>query len=253
MRRPEEINTVAMFHEMGLTAPQIARIMRLPSTTVWNWLNGRLPRRLESSDPTCPSCGHAHRVRSEREASYAYLLGVYLGDGHIAPFPRTTCLRVYLDSHYPRIVATCVAALRRLLPQNKVQVFRRRPHNCVVVCCYSRQWPCLLPQHGAGSKHERSIVLAGWQREITSREPKALIRGLIHSDGCRYTNRVRRRGRTYAYPSYNFSNLSEGIKQIFCEHLDLLDIEWRRNDPKEIAITRRASVAKLDAFVGPKR
>jgi hypothetical protein len=44
---------------------------------------------------------------------------------------------------------------------------------------------CLFPQHGPGRKHERPIVLAGWQQSITRRHPKQLIRGLIDSDGCR--------------------------------------------------------------------
>lgn len=245
---------VALFHEMGLTCTQIARICRLPRTTVWNWLHGRTPAVAASGDPTCPACGHPrHRVDPSREPSYAYLLGLYLGDGHVARFPRTTCLRVYLDCRYPRIIAACVAALRELLPQNSTRVFRKGEHRCVAVACYSKQWPCLLPQAGTGWKHERPIVLAGWQREITRRHPEAIVRGLIHSDGSRYLNPIRRRDRSYAYPSYNFSNVSEDIKGILCEHLDLLGIAWRRNGPKEIAITRRAAVAKLDEFVGPKR
>jgi hypothetical protein len=55
------------------------------------------------------------------------------------------------------------------------------------------------------------------------------------------------------YPRYYFSNVSEDIKAIFCEHLDLLGIEWKRNGPMSISIARRAAVAKLDEFVGPKR
>jgi hypothetical protein len=47
----------------------------------------------------------------------------------------------------------------------------------------------LLPQHGAGTKHERSIKLAAWQLQITRTHPEQLIRGLIHSDGCRFVNR----------------------------------------------------------------
>ena len=48
-----------------------------------------------------------------------------------------------------------------------------------------------FPQHGPGRKHLRRIALVDWQTELTHREPEALIRGLIHSDGCRTENRVR--------------------------------------------------------------
>ncbi|MFI9836970.1 helix-turn-helix domain-containing protein [Nonomuraea sp. NPDC051941] len=52
--------------------------------------------------------------------------------------------------------------------------------------------PHLFPQHGPGKKHERPIVLEPWQREIVSAHPGRFVRGLIHSDGWRGTNRVRR-------------------------------------------------------------
>jgi hypothetical protein len=72
----------------------------------------------------------------------------------------------------------------------------------------------------------------------------------MHSDGSRFVNRV---GARYAYPRYEFSNRSEDIKAILCEHLDLLGIAWRRRGPYAISVARREAVAALDAFIGPKR
>jgi hypothetical protein len=46
---------------------------------------------------------------------------------------------------------------------------------------------------------------------------------------------------------------SEDIKGIFCTHLDQLGVRWTRPNRSDIAIDRRSEVAKLDAFVGPKR
>jgi hypothetical protein len=79
------------------------------------------------------------------------------------------------------------------------------------------------------------------------------MRGLIHSDGSRFINPVTRRGRSYRYPRYFFANTSKDIRAIFCEHLDLLAIEWRPCGRRNISIARRASVARLDELVGPKR
>jgi hypothetical protein len=31
---------------------------------------------------------------------------------------------------------------------------------------YSKQWPCLLLQHGPGVKHDRSIALVEWQQAM---------------------------------------------------------------------------------------
>ena len=64
---------------------------------------------------------------------------------------------------------------------------------------------------------------------------------------------VRRRGRPYSYQRYSFANRSDDIKAIFCAHLDLLGIRWTRPNEKDIAIARKADVALLDAFIGPKR
>jgi hypothetical protein len=60
--------------------------------------------------------------------AYSYLLGMYLGDGHLTQFARTLRLQVYLDSGYPGIIGECVRAIRRVMPLNRVAVYRRRPH-----------------------------------------------------------------------------------------------------------------------------
>jgi hypothetical protein len=224
----------------------------IPVTTVHRWLAGRLPNFIDPEADTCPACGHAeHDFTRLDQPAYAYLLGLYLGDGHLASFPRTYCLRIYLDMAYPGIVASCADAMARIMPHNRVAAIPGA--GCTAVQCYSKQWPCLLPQHGPGPKHERSIDLTEWQAAITAEHPRELVRGLIHSDGCRFTNPVRRRGRKYFYPRYLFSNVSDDIEEIFCDHLDLLGIAWRRVGECRISVARREAVARLDEFVGPKR
>ena len=111
----------------------------------------------------------------------------------------------------------------------------------------------LFPQHGPGRKHTRPIVFTPWQRAVTAAEPEALVRGLIHSDGCRFIAAQRVGRKTYRYSRYSFSSRSDDIRAIFCEHLELLGIGWTRPNACQIAIDRRAEVAKLDGFVGPKR
>ena len=60
-------------------------------------------------------------------------------------------------------------------------------------CASWQHWPCLFPQHGPGRKHHRSIVLDDWQNRIVGSDPRQLLRGLIHSDGCRTINPSERR------------------------------------------------------------
>jgi hypothetical protein len=118
-------------------------------------------------------------------------------------------------------------------------------------------WLDAFPQHGAGRKHERPIVLEPWQREIVDRHPREFLRGLIHSDGCRTTNRFKTKlpsGRVaeYEYARYFFSNLSADIRGLFCEYCERLGIRWTQSNPRNISVSHRPSVAVLDGFVGPK-
>ena len=114
-----------------------------------------------------------------------------------------------------------------------------------------------LSGHGPGRKHERRIELADWQLRITTAFPRELLRGLIHSDGCRTINRFKTKlpsGRvaSYEYPRYFFSNLSDDIRGIFCEHCALLGIRWTQSNPRNISVSHRTSVALMDEFIGPK-
>ncbi len=118
---------------------------------------------------------------------------------------------------------------------------------------YSKHWPCLFPQHGPGRKHLRPIRLVEWQQMIVEANRKPFIRGLIHSDGTRIIATERKGSYVRQAPRYAFSNKSEG-------HQAAVLRELRRHrrplDPPsdcQIAIYRKASVALLDEFVGPKQ
>jgi hypothetical protein len=122
----------------------------------------------------------------------------------------------------------------------------------VVITSYWKAWPCLFPQHGPGKKHQRPIVLEPWQRDLVEHDPRGFIRGLIHTDGWRGVNKVRVKGKDYAYPRYQFSNRSDDIRRLFTDACDLLGVAWRPWGRWHISVARRDSVALLDEFVGLK-
>jgi hypothetical protein len=197
-------------------------------------------------------------IRPADAYSYAYLLGIYLGDGHLAGNGRSWQLVISLDGAYGEIIEECRAAMVLTMPSRVPRLRTHAAERCVRVASMANAWPELLPQHGSGRKHERPIVLAPWQREIVERETWQFVRGLIHSDGCRSVNRFKARLRSgrvaeYAYPRYFFSNLSSDIRGLFCEACDRLGLRWTQSSPRNISISHRASVALLDEFVGPKR
>jgi len=199
----------------------------------------------------CPC--HVCRAQSPPLFPYLYLLGQYLGDGCIDRMGRSWVLRIATCDMYPDIRAEVVSAIHALV-QNRVHFVQHQ--GCTTVGCITRQWLHYFPQHGPGRKHQRSIALAEWQRELVAEDPRPLIRGLIHSDGYRGTNwTVRPVGgelKRYTYPRYQFSNESADIKGIFTDALDQLGIAWRVMNRKTISIARREAVAALDEFVGPK-
>lgn len=49
-----------------------------------------------------------------------------------------------------------------------------------------------------------------------------------------------------------FSNLSADIRRLFCETCDGIGIRWTRSSHRNISISHRHSVAKMDTFIGPK-
>jgi hypothetical protein len=185
---------------------------------------------------------------------YSYLLGIYLGDGHLARFPRGVfALRVYLDNSYPGIINECARSMEHVLPPQRAGIHHHAKSQMVIVTLYSKQWPRLLPQHGPGMKHTRPIHLEAWQKNLVEQHPGRFLRGLIHSDGWRGNNRVRVRGTEYVYPRYQFCNSSEDILGLFGWGCDMLGVSWRRMNRMTLSVARRDSVATLDEHVGLKR
>lgn len=246
--------------EEGLNDCEISRRTRIPRGTIRDWRHGKVPRRGPGgeripAEGSCPECGHPnHDFAALPPPGYAYLLGLYLGDGCISASRRAVFrLRITLDSHYAGIIDECARAMAAVMPSSRVGMVWRDDQHTVEVGSYSRAWPCLFPQHGPGKKHLRKIELAGWQRKIVRAEPRKLLRGLIHSDGCYSVNTIRYPNKSYAYPRYLFSNRSDDIRGIFCDACDQLGIEWRVMTRTEISIARHESVAMMDEFVGPKQ
>ncbi|MFF6997032.1 transcriptional regulator [Streptomyces sp. NPDC008313] len=206
----------------------------------------------------CPRC-RKQPDKPEDPAAYAYLLGFYLGDGCINASRRGVyVLRIVCDNAWPGLIDACEAAMRSVRPENSV--YRVKKQGCKAVTSSSKHWPCLFPQHGPGKKHDRAIVLESWQQEIVDSYPWEFIRGLIHSDGCRITNWTTRlvggERKRYEYPRYFFTNKSDDIRKLFTDTLDTVGVGWttlsRGSDPLNISIARKASVALMDAHVGPK-
>jgi len=230
--------------DTGLNDCAIARALGVPRETIREWRHQRHGARdLARRRRGCPICdGSAMGANT-----YAYLFGLYLGDGCLSLHRRKVYrLRVTLDARYRHIIDECAHAMAAVSGGRRVG--RQPKQGCVDVWAYWKHWPCVFPQHGRGHKHLRSIELAPWQRAITQSQPASLLRGLIQSDGARTANKVR----GVVYPRYEFKNLSSDILRLFCQACDDYGVSFTRPSEHTVSIARTDDVLKLDLVIGPK-
>jgi hypothetical protein len=203
-RQTEEFELVKSLAAGGLSSREISAETHIPYGTVRGWRRRASPPTNQRHDCLATSL---RTWRPLDHFAYAYLLGLYLGDGCVIEPPRgRPRLTITLDDRYPGIIAAARQAIRATIPEIRVRHEQRA--GCTALLATHSAWPYAFPQHGPGRKHKRLIALVPWQRKITHAHPEALIRGLIHSDGSRCINRFRvalpsGRIETYAYVRYS--------------------------------------------------
>ena len=245
---PAHIREEALrLHAAGVAFGEIHRRLGLPRDTVAHWLYSERGRKIRF-DRRCPRCDRPTR-KIDDPRSYAYLLGQYLGDGHVLMTGRVPLLTVTCDLRHPGLIHEVSYAMEAC--GARTVGYQERP-GCMSVRAHWMHWPCLIPQHGAGPKHRRVITLRRWQFDVIDDYPARFVRGLFHSDGSRFVNRVVRNGKSYTYPRYNFVNESVDVVRLCQRALDHLHIGWRMARHNTLSVARRDAVARLDQFVGPK-
>lgn len=240
----DEVDRALELSRLGLSDHTVSRRLGIPRPTISRW-------RRDRPDRGSRRFGPPHDV-----GSYAYILGIYLGDGCLWSRGRSATLEVALDAAHPGIANEVEAAMREVVPDSEVKRYVG-PRSVVRLRSSHPAWLEAFPQHGSGRKHERRILLERWQEEIVDFRPSSFLRGLIHSDGCRCINRFRTElpsGRTavYEYSRYFFSNRSSDIRNLFCETCERIGVRWTQSNARNISVSDRSSVANLDGIVGPK-
>lgn len=236
--------------ETGWSLNAVSKHLHVSRAAIRDWRdNGVEPRRRAAGD-----CFVCEGSVPQEAGAYAGLLGYYLGDGCISAMGRTYALRVSCDRTLPGTVEDVEAVMAAVHPEGRVG--RVPAPGVVEVKGYWNHWPCLFPQHGPGHKHERTLVLEAWQRQIVEDHPADFLRGLFHSDGCRVNNwatqLVAGERKRYDYPRWQFVNVSDDIRGFCTDALDLLDIPWRQSKWNCISVSTRAGVARLDELIGLK-
>lgn len=264
MRTYEEYKQILEYWEKGYSKKGISDTLNIPRRTVIECIQryGSADQlesvAVEKQTPLLLSI-----LKREREgdpiiyAAYAYILGMYLGDGNISKVRNVHHLRITLDAKYPDIIQRCSDNLKQLFPKNAVSVAQRFHEDrlsCVDVSLYYKDLSEFFPQHGAGKKHTRPIVLEDWQQRIIDQYPLEFWRGLYHSDGSRSQNIVYGRD----YPRYQFANVSSDIVKIYCDTCEQLGLHWTKKAPHPttkvvlVYVSKRRDVEYLDNLIGKK-
>jgi hypothetical protein len=93
----------------GLNDCDVSRRTGIPRTTIRDWRQAGFER--EELGRLDPGQSHQHDFTG-LPPTYAYLLGLHLGDGSISRHARGVYrLRITLDSAYPVIIAACRASM----------------------------------------------------------------------------------------------------------------------------------------------
>lgn len=178
---------------------------------------------------------------------YAYLLGMYFGDGYICKSRRTYKLRIFIHSSHEILRHKILQTISVIFPDNKVNWFEQKNAKCVEIYLYNNNLPLIFPQHGKGLKHTRLIQYTDWQQNIVKKYPESFISGLLDSDGSSYiqTNTKLR--------YYSFRNTSKDIKQMFIDSCIQLGINCKPDNNTTVYIRKKEDVKKLESFYSYKQ
>jgi hypothetical protein len=239
----------------GKTPLEASIIKGIKRRTIYGWLSGKRKSKEKFIGSTFESIEdridvfHTKLNDHEFRSKYSYLLGQYLGDGHIIKTPRSYKLSIYTTAKYLSIIDDVVDSMNVVVGRLVNMVSKR---GCTDVHVYSNVLPNIFPQHGPGKKHNRNVELTSWQKD--NLDHASLLKGLFHSDGCYYYSQK-------AY-IYNFVNCSLDIIKIYESCLIALGIEYktytrkvslsRKTQLYKVVVTKKEDVIKMYGIVGEK-
>ncbi len=151
-----DYETAMRLFDQGHETLKVAKLTGFPRSTVryWSRIDHR-PAQLSRPDYT------GWRPAFEANASYSYLLGLYLGDGCLTRSgKRRHRLVLTLDRWYPRIIDEAGRAIESLFAG--VHVCHNKRPGCIAVCANHAALPHAFLKTGRGeSTYGRSSCWTG--------------------------------------------------------------------------------------------
>ncbi|MDQ7027019.1 MAG: helix-turn-helix domain-containing protein [Anaerolineae bacterium] len=135
MRTYEEYHKILSLWDSGLyNKSEIARHTGMPLTTVHRYIHRyQTVENFENEFNSVPKHPTIDLLKSISQANlelhfhYAYVFGLYLGDGHISKTKshRAHRIMIFLDKKYPKIIEHCVESLGFVFSKNKIGIVEK--------------------------------------------------------------------------------------------------------------------------------
>lgn len=184
--------------------------------------------------------------KPKKSSELAEFLGMMIGDGGMSKYQITITLHRTLDAQYGRFVVNTIQNLFRVTPH-----IRHVPQDSVMHITVSRKNLVeYLNSIGLpiGDKIRNKIDIPAWILKNRAYK-KAVVRGLMDTDGCVVIHRYRTKGKSYVYKKLMFSNKSEQLLNTFMNILQSMRIKarWSKNS---IWIDGQGEVEKYIKTIG---
>ena len=252
----ETVDQIVAQHRQGQSIRSLHLEYGVNRSTISEWVKPPKKRRYKplTAGKKKKSTEDFIQGAFENPSEYAYVLGAYLGDGYICKHPRCHRLRIFCNRREEGVKHDIRHALSVLLPYNKISLVPSKTEQCDAISCYSQSLVTLFPQHGPGMKHTRPIILEPWQEEIVNSHSEQFAKGLIHSEGYRWSKPRKTMPTDYVW--YGFVNRSLDIIRLFEEALNRLKIRYKtrlQKRPIWVVWIMGEETKRLDKFVTHKQ
>jgi hypothetical protein len=140
MHSADDVTRVRAALESGKTDQEASDATGVPVSTVGRWGRGET----YAFGPALPRAGQAPRQwrrrypnwRPPERLSFAYHLGLYLGDGCVVRRGRAVGLQLSLDALYPEIIEDAYAAVQLTTITSTVKCLPVKDSRCMTVLSY---------------------------------------------------------------------------------------------------------------------
>jgi hypothetical protein len=151
------VDTGLLLSGVGVLDRENAQICGVSISAIRHWRYGSCrSAQTQARAPSCPRCDGTPLD----EAAYAYLLGLYLGDGCITRGRRDVfALSVACSDDWPGLIAAAGAAMSAVMPASGV--FRVQRVGCTEVKSTSKHWRACSRSTALA---ESTFVRSNWSR-----------------------------------------------------------------------------------------